>query len=147
MRLSLIGFFSIILLYSCTYHDYYTVSSPDGSKCVTFEYTTSMIPNDSQFVKLYLDAPPVNKKHYVKMLWSNIGAGDIDWKSTPIKIRCWLLKENTIPSNLTDVKAAMSPIEKQEFHEEGSSWVSYDFTLISSGKYKNCEPKQLEQKR
>jgi hypothetical protein len=100
-----------------------------------------MIPNDSQFVKLYLDAPPVNKKQYVKMLWSNIGGVAIDWGSSPIKVRSWLLKENTFPSNLVDVKSDMDPSETQEFHEKKSSWVSYDFTWISSGKYKNCEPK------
>src|SRR3990170_7462011 len=96
MRLCLFVFFICVgSMISCRDYDYYTISSPDKSKCVTFEYSTSMIPNDSQFVKMYLGSPPVNKKLYAKMLWSNISGVAIDWDSSPIKVRSWLLKENT----------------------------------------------------
>ena len=124
---------------SCTTHDSYTVASLDGSKCIMLEYNTSTIFNDSLFVQMYLGSGQINRDQYVKMLWSDIGSVDVDWESKPIKIRSWLLKENTMPSDVADARSVMSDVEKKDFHRAGPSWRSYDFTSISNDKYNTCE--------
>jgi hypothetical protein len=102
------------------------------------EYSIPFNPSDSIFVKLYLGAPPIDKSQYLKMLWSNIGAVDIDWNSSPLKVRSWLVRQNTFSEEIVDVKLKMTNIEKDEFRSKKSSWKSYDFTWISNGKYQGC---------
>lgn len=132
-------FFVMMLFDACTTADSYSVSSMDGKKCLSFEYSNSMIPGDDLYVKLYLHGLSTNKNQYVKMIWSELGTVDVDWGASPIKIRSLMIRENTMPTDIVDVASTLSAAEREDFHKPNSSWRSYDFTGISSGKYEPCK--------
>ena len=139
MKRIVIVFFAMMLFNACTTADSYSVSSEDGKKCLLFEYSNSMILGDDRYVKLYLRNPSTKRNQYVKMIWSELGTVDVDWGASPIKIRSLMIRENTVPKDILDVASTLSASEREGFHELNSSWKSYDFTGISSGRYESCK--------
>lgn len=137
-RYQIVFFISILLVSSCRFSKYYTISSPDKTKCLTLQYCTSMIPGDCKYVYLYYGAGKINKHQRIKLVLDMVGGFAVDWGSTPVKIR-GLFLENTIPTSLINIKNTMTQYEDSLFHVKGSLWRSYDYQLIEKGEYPSCK--------
>ena len=138
IRKIVVMFFVMMLFDACTTADSYSISSMDGKKCLLFEYSNSVIPGDDLYVKLYLHNSSTKKDQFVKMIWSELGTVDVDWGASPIKIRSLMIRKNTVPTDILDVASTLSASERKAFYKLNSSWKSYDFIGISSGKYESC---------
>ncbi|MBS1646825.1 MAG: hypothetical protein JST67_05750 [Bacteroidetes bacterium] len=129
---------SVFFLTSC-FHESYTIYSPNKKESLTLEYTTSIIPNESKYVRLFFGAyDNIKRKEYIKMhIYS--GGMDINWGANPITVISNSIIENTIPDSLFLTKKEMTDEETKDFHSGKSLWRSYDFSLIFNGKYEDCK--------
>lgn len=128
--------FTYMLIISC--NNYYTLSSPDGSYCVTFEEVQS-VRQAEPIVNLYINNAKISEHSpHLRMRWSNTYGIMINWKSKPIKIRSFLIRSNSLDSSLYDVKADMTKEEEKEFSLPGSGWKEYNFVDLRDGDHKRC---------
>lgn len=137
MKLLYLGMLIICINVACTNVERYSIASPDKSKCITIEFHRSLNPRSQPFVRIF-PGDSLTKDEYLEVLFDNIGGMDIDWGSSPIKLRTRLIKRNCIPSHKIDVANSMTEDETRLFHMDHSSWRSYDFTWVESGKYDPC---------
>lgn len=121
----------------CTSTHSYTISSPTGDRCLTLVTRSSFLP-DTNYARLYLNAPITNKDEYISIRWSDVADFTVDWNSHPLKIRAYLLRENHIPDSLAEVKTALTEEETKEFDQRKGNWVVYDLIGIISGNYPAC---------
>lgn len=137
-RLSILFF---LFFTACKLSDSYSIASPSGNKCITLVYTRSLLSSDTTFVKLYYGSPITHKDQFALLLWSDMGAFDVNWKSTPLKIRSYLLRENHIPDSLVNFALDLSKEETEDYKKKTGNWVTYDLTWVSDGKYPACNKK------
>ncbi len=141
MKYSII--FLLFLLSSCTEHDYYTIASPKGDKCLTIDDVTMFLKPGSRrergYVKIYYGSPVTSKNEFIKLAWDNVSGFDVDWGANPIKITDGYLLENTMPNNKINYQPKMTMIDDSLFHAKNSLWRSYDYELITKGEYEKCK--------
>ena len=131
-----------LFLISCEEHEYYTITSPDKTKCLTIDEITAMRPNFKSYLKIYYGAGSINKKEYIKMQWFDYGGFEINWETVPIKLKGEVIIENTIPILVIAAndrfKEKMNSKEDSLFYKTGA-WRVYDFELLANGKYERCK--------
>lgn len=128
-----------IYLIGCEEHKYYTISSPDKTKCLTIVEVTAMQPEFKSYAKIYYGAGAINKVEFIKMQWNKVSGFAVNWKAVPIIITNGFILENTMPNKLIEYKAEMNPNDDSAFHKPGSFWRSYDFELLNKGEYEKCK--------
>ncbi|MBC9930297.1 hypothetical protein ICL07_07900 [Chitinophaga qingshengii] len=127
----------LLCLVGCTATHTYTISSPTGDRCLTM-VTRSNFLSDTNYARLYLNAPIIDKNEYISIRWSDVAGFTVDWNSHPLKIRAYLLRENHIPDSLAEVKTALTEEERKEFDRRKGKWAVYDLIGIISGNYPAC---------
>ena len=131
MKLQYILFFVVIIqLLGCS--DYHTITSPNGTECLTLE-SIENLNTKANDIYLYYGKQPVNKKEYIKLKWSSIFGITVYWGTKPLIIRSVVsIKENTISPKVIDMKTYN---EDNERKIDTMRYISYDFVDIVNGKY------------
>jgi len=129
--------FVSVFMSSC-FHDNYIIQSPNKKESLFFEYTSSIVPNESKYVKIFYGSNNLKKDEYIKMI-INSGGIDVNWGTRPITIIGNPILRNTIPNKFVKIKNEMSNEEIKDFHTKKTMWKSYDFTMIINNGYIDCK--------
>jgi len=58
--------FVSVFMSSC-FHDNYIIQSPNKKESLFFEYTSSIVPNESKYVKIFYGSNNLKKDEYIKV--------------------------------------------------------------------------------